>query len=227
MNNYPPYYSGATVSQQSSLISKVCYLLCTALLATAGAAYFLSPFVSGLWFFPIVIATFVIVFSLRAARANPALGLTLLYALSVLEGLLIGPLLLSIAHNYPFGSTIILQAALLSGAIKAGCGTYVSVSDRDFSSMGKFLIIGLWGLIIVGLIGFFVHMSPGFHLVYSIIGALIFTGFALYDFSNIKSRFGPNDYVIATVQLYLDFLNLFLFILQILMTFAGGGSRRN
>jgi FtsH-binding integral membrane protein len=227
MNNYPPYYSGATAGTQSSLISKVCYLLCTALLVTAASAYFISPMVPMALFLPIIIATFVCVFALSWARTNPALGLVLLYVFSVLEGLVIGPLLFAVAHGYPGGSTIILQAALLAGVIVAGCGTYVWVSDQSFAGLGKFLTIGLIGLVVVGLLSFFVKMSPGFNLVYSILGALLFVGFSLYDFSNIKQRYGPNDYVMATVALYLDFLNLFLFILRILMATSGGGSRRN
>lgn len=226
MNN--PYYAGSTsVSEQSTLISKVCYLLCTALLATAGSAYFLAPYVSPALFFPIAIATFAIVFAMGFVRTKPALGLTLLYVLSILEGLLLGPLLAAVAHGYPLGSTIILQAALLSGVIVGGCGAYVWISDQDFGGLGKYLIIGLFGLIGVMLVGMFVHYSQGFELIYSIGGALLFTGFALYDFSNIKRRYGPNDYVIATVQLYLDFLNIFLFILRILMMTGGGGSRRS
>ncbi len=90
------------------------------------------------------------------------------------------------------------------------------------------MVIGLIALIVVGVVGIFVHFSAGAHLLYSVVGAALFVGFTLYDFSNIKHRFGPNDYVMATVSLYLDFLNLFLFLLQILMSLSGGGgSRRN
>jgi FtsH-binding integral membrane protein len=68
----------------------------------------------------------------------------------------------------------------------------------------------------------------GFQMAISLAIVGLFVGFALYDFSNIKLRYGPNDFVIATVALYLDFLNLFMAILRILMMLAGGGnSRRN
>ena len=81
----------------------------------------------------------------------------------------------------------------------------------------------------VGLIGLFARFSTGFSLIYSLGGAALFVGFTLYDFSNIKRRYGPNDYVIATVQLYLDFLNLFWFLLRILSILSGngGGGRRS
>ncbi len=232
MNNFPnsyntPYYAAGQAAQ-TTLIQRVSYLLATALLATAGAAWYAN--VIGLgpqWFLPLMIGTLVVVFALSFARTNPALGLALLYALSVMEGLLMGPLLGAIARGYPFGATIIAEAAGLAALLVAGLGTYVWISNKDFGGIGRFLFWGLIGLLVIGLIGLFAHFSQGFHLIYAIAGAALFIGFTLYDFSNIKQRFGPNDYVIATLQLYLDFINLFWFLLQILLTLSGGGGRRN
>jgi FtsH-binding integral membrane protein len=153
------------------------------------------------------------------------LSLLLLYGLSVLEGLLLGPMLGAIARGYPYGATIIGEAAGLSALLVAGLGTYVWMTSRDFGGLGRTLFWALIGLIVVGLITVFVHMGPAGHLLYALIGAAIFVGFTLYDFSNIKLRYGPDDYVIATVSLYLDFLNLFLFLLQILMSLSGNSRR--
>lgn len=227
-NNYSAPYYTTNEAAQTSLIQRVSYLLATTLLVTAAAAWYANHIGLGPgWFLPLVIGTFVIVFALSFARTNPALGLVLLYALSVMEGLLMGPLLGAIARGYPLGATIIGEAASLSALLVAGLGTYVWISNRDFGGIGRFLFWGLIGLIVVGLISFFVHMGPAGHLIYAVAGAALFVGFTLYDFSNIKRRFGPNDYVIATVQLYLDFLNLFWFLLQILLTLSGGGGRRS
>jgi FtsH-binding integral membrane protein len=233
MNN--PYYSGnfspvQTRARETTLIQRVSYLLCTALLVTAGAAYYAASVgLDARWFFPLMIGTLVCVFAMGFARTKPALGLVLLYALSVFEGLLIGPMLGAIARGYSLGSTIIGEAAGLSALIVAGVGTYVWISNKDFGFLGKFLFWALIGLLVVGLIGMFVHIGPAGSLLYSVIGAAIFVGFTLYDFSNIKLRYGPDDYVMATVSLYLDFLNLFLFLLQILTSLSGGGggSRRS
>jgi len=131
-----------------------------------------------------------------------------------------------IARGYANGAVIIGEAATLSAVIIAGLGTYVWLSNKDFGGLGKFLVWGIGGLIVVSLVGMFVHMSPGVHLLYAFVGAAIFVGFTLYDFSNIKLRYGQNDYVIATVALYLDFLNMFWFLLQILLSLSGGGSSR-
>ena len=233
MNNFnnmqQPYYTGAqSQARETTLIQRVSYLLATTLLVTAAAAWYANAIGLGpQWFFPLAIGTVVIVFALSFARTNPALGLTLLYALSVMEGLLMGPLLGAIARGYPLGATIIAEAAGLCALLVAGLGTYVWISNKDFGGIGRYLFWGLIALLVVGLISFFVHMGPGGHLIYAIAGAALFVGFTLYDFSNIKQRFGPNDYVIATVQLYLDFINLFWFLLQILLTLSGGGGRRS
>ncbi len=194
---------------------------------TAGAAWWaVSAHLSSALFLPLMLGTFGCVIGLSFARNNPGLSLVLLYGLSVLEGLLMGPLLGAIAHGYPYGAAVIGEAAVLSAIIVAGLGTYVWVSGKDFGGLGKFLIFALLGLIVVGLVRFFLPFSPGLSLGYAVIGALIFAGFTLYDFSNIKFRYGPNDYVLATVALYLDFINLFWFLVQILLSLSGGGSSR-
>ncbi len=212
MNNNPYYAAGAqTRAGETTLISRVSYLLCTALLTTAASASYADHVGLGPQSF---------------TRTKPMLSLALLYALSVLEGLLMGPLLGSIARGYPMGSTIIGEAAGLAALLVAGLGTYVWISGKDFGGIGKFLLVGLISLLVVGVIGIFAHFSAGVHLLYAVVGAALFAGFTLYDFSNIKHRFGPDDYVIATVSLYLDFLNLFMFLLQILMSLSGGGSSR-
>lgn len=229
-----PYYSNnfspaQTQARETTLIQRVCYLLCTALLVTAAAAYYAASIgMDGRWFFPLMIGTFACVFGMGFARNKPAIGLVLLYVLSVLWGLLLGPMLAAIVRGYALGATIIGEAAGLSAVIVAGIGTYVWITNKDFGYLGKFLFWAVIGLIVVGLIGMFVSFGAGGSLLYSIVGAAIFVGFTLYDFSNIKHRYGPNDYVLATVGLYLDFLNLFMFLLQILLSLSGGGgSRRN
>lgn len=226
-NTYSPYAAAQTVAGTNALMQRVSYLLCTALLVTAGAAYWASNAnLSPALFLPLAIGTFICVFAMGAVRTNPTLGLVLLYVLSTLEGLLLGPMLGAIARGYPYGAAVIGEAAVLSAVIVAGLGSYVWISNKDFGGIGKFLIWALVGLIVVGLLRFFVAFTPGINLIYAIGGAALFAGFTLYDFSNIKHRYGPNDYVAATVGLYLDFLNLFLFLIQILMALSGGGSSR-
>jgi len=64
----------------------------------------------------------------------------------------------------------------------------------------------------------------GSRMVFSALMALIFVGYILYDTSLILHHMGPDDYIIATVTLYLDIINLFLYLLEILRMLQGGGS---
>jgi FtsH-binding integral membrane protein len=224
-----PYYATVSnsVSDANALLSRVSYLLCTALLVTAGGCY-LGRGMSPAFFLPLAIGTFACAFGVNFARNNPALGLGLLYLLSLLEGLLLAPFIAMIGHT-PAGASMVEAAFGITAVLMVGLGSYVWISGADFRGLGKFLMYGIIGLILVGILSFFVgHLmsNPQFNLLYSLFGVALFIGFALYDFSNIKLRYGPNDYVIAAVQLYLDFLNLFLFILRLLMMFGGGGSNR-
>ena len=170
MNN--PYYSSnfnaaQTQARETTLIQRVSYLLCTALLVTAGAAWYADSIHLGPgWFFPLMIGTLVCVFVMSFARTKPAIGLVLLYALSVMEGLLMGPLLGTIARNFTLGSAIIGEAAGLSAIIVAGVGTYVWISNKDFGYLGKFLFWAVLGLLVVGLLSIFVHIGAGGHLLY-------------------------------------------------------------
>jgi len=226
MINNPYYAAAPSQSAQLTLIQRVSFLLCGALLITAGAAAWASTAnLSPAWFLPLAIGTFVCVIAMRWARENEALGLTLLFALSAMEGLLIGPMLGAIVKGYANGAMIVGESATLSAIIVGGLGVYAWISSKDFGYLGKTLFWALIGLIVVGVIGMFVSLGAGGQLLYAIIGTAIFSGFVLYDVSNIKLRYEPKDAVIATVQLYLDFLNIFLFILQILMSLSGGSRR--
>ena len=60
------------------------------------------------------------------------------------------------------------------------------------------------------------------HTVFALIGALLFCGFILYDTSNLLHLYGPDDYVEASIALYLDIINLFLYLLEILRMLQGG-----
>jgi len=224
--NANPYYV-QTQSAQLTLVQRVSLLLCTALLVTAGAAtWAISVQMPSGLVFPLAIAAFVCVFALGATRRNAGLGLVLLYVLSLLEGLVIGPMLGMIMSSFANGPMIVAESAALSAILVGGLGTYAWISSRDFGSLGKSLFWALIALIVVGFISAFVHLGGFMQMLYALAGTAIFCGYVLYDVSNIKLRYGPNDAVIATVQLYLDFLNIFMFIVQIL-TNVSGGSRRS
>lgn len=71
----------------------------------------------------------------------------------------------------------------------------------------------------------FFDFGLGGRMVFSLVGALIFVGYILYDTSLIIHHFGPDDYIIAAVTLYLDIINLFLYLLELLRMLQGGSSQ--
>lgn len=154
--------------------------------------------------------------AMRARTAFPAnIGFTLVF--TFLEGIWISPLLFYYSRQAP---GIISQAAMLTGSTFAVLTAYAWLSRRDFSAWGGFLTVGLWVLIATSIINIF-WRNEGASLWIASVGVLIFSGLLIFDTWRLKNRFGPDDYVQAAVAIYLDLLNMFLFILRLL------GGRRN
>jgi protein lifeguard len=115
---------------------------------------------------------------------------------------------------------LVLEALALTLTIFTGLTLYCLLSKKDFSFMGGALYAGLICLIgasVVNLIlGFTGGKSTGLAFLISWGGAMLFTLFILYDTSLLMHRLSPDEYIFAAINLYLDILNLFLYILQIL-----------
>ena len=164
------------------------------------------------------IAAFVPLMAAQALRDRfPAnIGLTLAFTFA--EGVFLAPFLLLAEQQQP---GIIGQTALLTGSTFAVLTGYAFVSRRDFSAWGGFLVTGLWVLIGTMLLNFFFQSAAG-GLWIAGIGTLLFSGLLVFDTWRLRNVYGPDDYVLAAVQIYLDLLNLFLFIISLL----GGGRRK-
>ena len=157
-------------------------------------------------------ATFApLILALRAKDAFPAnIGLVLLF--TFVEGVFIAPILYVYGQQQP---GLITQAAGLTiGAFGMLTG-YAFVSRRDFSAWGSFFVVGLWVLIGTSVLNLFFR-NPAMDLWLAGVTVLVFSGLLVYDTWRIRNVYGPNDYVAATVQIYLDLLNIFLALLRIL-----------
>lgn len=176
-------------------------------------AVIVHPFIS-------MIAIFVPLFlAQRNARVFPQnVLLTLLF--TFVEGVFIAPFL-AFAEQAAPGT--VSQAALLTFAAFGGLSLYATLSRRDFSAWGSFFFIGLIVLFIAMFINIFVA-SAAASLWISAVGVLVFAGLLVFDTWRLlrSNQFGQDDYVFAAVQIYLDLLNMFLFILSLL----GNRSRR-
>lgn len=111
---------------------------------------------------------------------------------------------------------LIIQAASITAVIFVGLTMYTIYSGKDFSYLGGFLYTMLWGLVITGFLAvFFPSLREG--LLVGFIGAATFCGYILYDTWRLTKKLGYDDYITATIELYLDIVNLFLYILDILV----------
>jgi len=117
---------------------------------------------------------------------------------------------------------IVLQALILTSAVFVSLTTYTMVTKKDFSFLGQGLFAALVILIVWGFLQSFFDFGLGGRMVFSLVGALIFCGYILYDTSVIIHHLGPDDYIMAVVNLYLDIVNLFLYLLEILRMLQGG-----
>lgn len=164
-----------------------------------------------------VIGGFIALFATLALR-NSGWGLVGIFAFTGLEGFTLGPVLshyLGMAN----GGTIVATAAGLTAAVFLALSFYALVSRKDFSFLGGMLFVGLIALLLASLVALFFPI-PALHLTLSVIGVLIFSGYVLYDTSEII-RGGETSCIVATVSLYLDILNLFLNLLRIVGFLSG------
>jgi FtsH-binding integral membrane protein len=150
---------------------------------------------------------------INAMKASTAQAMFWLYAA------LVGVSLASIFVVYT-GTSIARVFFITAGAF-AGLSLYGYTTKRDLSGFGSFLMVGLIGIILAAIVNMFLH-STGLQFAISVIGVLVFAGLTAYDTQMIKEVYYAGDdgevatkkSVIGALRLYLDFLNIFLFMLQ-------------
>jgi FtsH-binding integral membrane protein len=152
-----------------------------------------------------------LVLALKLRQAFPA-NLGLVFLFTFVEGVAISPIMFLYGQTNP---GVITQAALLTGSTFGILTVYAWLSKRDFSAWGSFFTIGLWVLIATSLLNLFFR-SDAASLWISSVAVLVFGGLLVFDTWRLRNVFGPEDYVLAAVTIYLDLLNMFLAILNLL-----------
>ena len=173
---------------------------------------------SPMLFFILTLGAMFGMFYLIRANRNNSLGVVFLLGLTFLMGLMLGPIL-QVAFSLSNGGQIVGLAAGGTATIFLVLSSIAASTKRDFSFMGKFLMIGLILLILAMLVNIFFQI-PAMSLAISAIAVLIFSGFILYDVNRIV-RGGETNYIMATLALYLNIYNLFVHLLHILMALMG------
>jgi FtsH-binding integral membrane protein len=199
---------------------RVSTLFVFACIATAAGAYLARDLGNGA-VFPTLIGFIASYIFLMVVRRREVLNVIALYAFSLMTGVWIGPVLNAYAHSAG-GYQLIGQAMLISSAVFAGAASFGWFTSTNLAPLRRYLIGGLLALIAVGLLSFFFAFSSGVSLGFSLGIVVIFVGFTAIDFQRLRRNYPANEYILATVSIYLDFLNIFLAVLNIL-----GGGRRN
>ncbi|WP_200762901.1 Bax inhibitor-1/YccA family protein [Nitrosophilus alvini] len=204
---------------RATFIKKTYQLFAASLMAATTGAYIgmgIAPAIAS-WYWGLVILEFAMLFGVYLTKSKPGINLAMLFGFTFLTGLTLTPLL-SAVLGMPGGASIVTNALLLTGVAFGGISLFAINTTRDFSFMGKFLFIALIIIIVASLINIFLG-SPLMQMVIASAGALLFSAFILFDTQNIiKGAF--NTPVEAAIALYLDVLNLFISLLQILGIFG-------
>ena len=163
----------------------------------------------------------VIYLSARVHKMAPATAAILFLVYSALVGVT-----MSIIFLVYTGASIV-SAFVIAGGMFGAMAVFGSLTKRSLAGVGQFMFMGLIGLIIAMFVNFFV-LSDMLSFVISVVGVLVFTGLTAWDAQRLKQmavalpdgRVGAYA-VVGALSLYLDFINLFLFILRLT------GGRRN
>jgi modulator of FtsH protease len=143
----------------------------------------------------------------------------LTFAYTGFIGWYLGPILNMYIHNFSNGGQLIMMALGSTGLIFLILSAIAMNPNRDFTSMGTFLMVGVIMAVIAMVVNLFLHL-PALQLAISVVFALISGGFIMYETNQII-RGGETNYLVATVTLYVSIINIFLTLLQLLGMFSG------
>ena len=184
-----------------------------------GTVLFESPL---RWVVMLAPLAFVLVLSFGINKLQPAMAQLLFWVFAAVMGLSLSSIFLI------YTGQSITQVFFITAATFGAMSLYGYTTKRDLTQIGSFLIMGLFGLIIASIVNIFLQ-SSGLGFAISIIGVLIFVGLTAWDTQKIKSNYSSSfgadvltkNAVMGALSLYLDFINIFLFLLRIM------GNNRN
>jgi FtsH-binding integral membrane protein len=179
-----------------------------------GQAIFQGPLMLVLLFAPVGLGLFLI-FRMGSMQASTARLLFFVYA--ALFGLGLSSIFLA------YTQASLTRVFFISAASFGALSLWGYTTKRSLDAMGSFLVMGMFGLFIAMLVNYFLA-SGALQFVISIAGVLIFAGLTAWDTQAIKEQYDPMDdgtvagrkAVWGALKLYLDFINLFLFLLQLI-----------
>jgi FtsH-binding integral membrane protein len=209
----------------ATLLSKVLWITTVGFLFTAFGAYLAPEILGGISYMFLFVLSLGMMFAIRfATQRSPALGLVLFYAFTMVMGVEVGPLIKMYLH-LANGQTIVFDAALTTAVGMAVMALIAQVVHFNYARVRNYAIAALFGLMIISILAMFFHfMRPAAYSIYCWGGLAIFSVLLLVDFMRLRDTPANSSPVFLALSIYLDALNIFLFLLQI---FGNGGGRRD
>jgi modulator of FtsH protease len=216
---------GVVVADTHRVLRNTYWLLALSMLPTIAGAfvgmqinltalYVSNPILTPLLMIAILFGA---LFGVSALR-NSVWGVPALFAFTFIAGATLAPNLTA-ALGLRNGGQLIALAAGMTAAIFFAMAGIATVSKRDFSFLGKFLFVGLILLLVAMVANLFLQI-PAMTLTVSVIAVGLFSMWILHDVSRIVHG-GETNYIMATLGIFLDLLNLFVNLLNILMILSG------
>ena len=216
----------ALASRVSQVMKRVYVKMMLALVVTGLVAWFTAQSTAllnilysnraSMWILLLVEVGLVFFISARINKISNSTATALFYLFAVVNGLTLS--FIFFAYTYQSIANVFFITAGTFGAMSA----YGYLTTRDLTSMGSFLIMALFGLIIASVVNIFLH-SETLYWIVTIVGVLLFVGLTAWDTQQVKrmAEVAPAEAhgklaTIGALSLYLDFINLFIYLLRIL-----------
>jgi uncharacterized protein len=183
-------------------------------LAIAVVGMFAGVFVPPALFLPLVFLELGMLVFAFFLRKRKAISYTFVYAFTFISGITTYPI---VSHYIATaGANVVLMAFGTTAVVFTGLAVYATTTKRDLSFLGGMLMAALLALIAISIFHLIWPLSSTGMLAFSFIGVLVFSGFVLFDFNRMK-HYGVSaeEVPLMALNLYLDFLNLFISLLRI------------
>jgi modulator of FtsH protease len=209
-------------------MNKVYGLLAIALLLTLTGTFLgmtvAAPLLFSPFFILLLIAELVLVFTATWWSRSAPVNYILFAAFPFLSGLTLTPVIISVLAGYANGGAILMNALLSTALLTASAAVLSTlISDSMAGTISRFMLLSLIGLIIFGLLQFFVPSlrTAGVEMLASGAGVVAFSLFLTVDIKRLSQRADLHSPFLLALSLYLDIYNLFLYVLRFMLAFSG------
>ena len=215
-----PLYKSET--EITIFVKKTYQFFAASLLAGAAGAYAALPMAGTIsqYYWPLSGLELVLLIAMYLTKKIPVINLATMFGFVFMTGITLTPLLGSILAMSG-GASIIGNAFAMTSVIVGGMSLFAVKSTKDFTSFGKPMFIAILVILAFSLINVFFLQSPLISVIISAVIVLVFSFMVVIDTQNIIN--GAYDTPMeGAIALYIDFLNIFISLLQILGIFGGG-----